>query len=246
MKKPGSNLILVIILVCISAIVYISQILIFKRKEDTFFYFLQDVAFLPVQAFIVTFILNRIITSREKKERLRKMNMAINAFFGEAGTDMILLMNDFILDLSKLNVDFDISGRWNDKKFKATMQKIHTSEFAMDSRSGNLDQLKTLLISKRPFLLSMLENSNLLEHDTFSDMLWAVFHLTDELVARKSLDNLPSPDLDHLSLDIFRTYSTILLEWMSYLAHLKTDYPYLYSMAVRINPFKEDRSVIFK
>ena len=51
----------------------------------------------------------------------------------------------------------------------------------MKSASGNLDELKLFLISKRNFLLMLLENPNLLEHDAFTDLLRAVFHLTEEL-----------------------------------------------------------------
>ena len=86
-------------------------------------------------------------------------------------------------------------------------------------------------------LSDLLENPNLLEHDTFTDTLWAVFHLTDELAHREDLKSLPETDVRHLSGDIDRAYKCIVAEWLEYMKHLKRDYPYLFSLAVRTNPF---------
>jgi len=86
----------------------------------------------------------------------------------------------------------------------------------------------------------LLENPNLLEHDRFTDLLWAVFHLVEELEMRpESLEGLPTTDYAHLSSDVRRAYSRLAGEWLAYAGHLKEDYPFLFSLAVRIKPFKE-------
>ncbi|HUU31115.1 MAG TPA: hypothetical protein VMY69_03350, partial [Phycisphaerae bacterium] len=108
---------------------------------------------------------------------------------------------------------------------------------AMEAPRGNLVALRDFLVSKRPFLLALLENPNLLEHEGFTDMLWAVFHLTEELARRRDLAAGPDSDREHLAGDIRRAYGRVLAEWLLYLAHLKRDYPYLFSLAVRTNPF---------
>ena len=99
------------------------------------------------------------------------------------------------------------------------------------------------MISKRQFLLALLGNPNLLEHEKFTELLWAVFHLTDELSHRKSMEHLPPSDYEHLSGDIRRAYSLLVREWLSHLEHLKASYPYLFSLAVRTNPFDPNASV---
>ncbi len=43
----------------------------------------------------------------------------------------------------------------------------------------------------------------------------------------------------HLSGDIRRAYSILITEWLAYMKHLKSDYPYLFSLAVRTNPFDQ-------
>lgn len=243
--KMNSNGILIFIFVMVSLVFYSLQLVIFQTPRDTLFYFIQDLAFMPFQVILVTLVLNRWISARERRDRLKKMNMAISAFFGEAGTEFLLFFNRFVMRSDALGDQLAINGKWNSKDFAKATQMIRELDFITDSRKDNLEELKALMLEKRPFLLSMLDNSNLLEHDTFTEMLWAVFHIMDELVSREKLTGLPEPDMDHLSLDIKRAYKTLLIEWIHYIAHLKTDYPYLFSMAVRKNPFDEKRSVVF-
>ena len=71
----------------------------------------------------------------------------------------------------------------------------------------------------------------------FTDLLWAVTHLTEELSHRKDLKTLPNADYEHLSGDIKRAYIMLITEWLAYMKHLKESYPYLFSLAVRTNPF---------
>src|SRR5262249_55930524 len=103
--------------------------------------------------------------------------------------------------------------------------------------------LRDFLVGKREFLLTLMENPNLLEHEEFTDLLWAVFHLLEELQARKELAALPHTDLDHLTGDIRRVYCHLVIAWITYLHHLKTDYPYLFSLAVRTNPLNPSARV---
>jgi hypothetical protein len=81
-----------------------------------------------------------------------------------------------------------------------------------------------------------MENPNLLEHERFTELLLAVFHITDELVAREDFDRLPATDLAHLGGDAQRAYSRLIVEWVLYLEYLQKAYPYLFSLAIRENP----------
>jgi hypothetical protein len=68
--------------------------------------------------------------------------------------------------------------------------------------------------------------------------------LTEELEHRPDLRALPERDLAHLSIDIQRAYGKLIIEWIIYMKHLKSAYPYLFSLAVRRNPFDANASVI--
>jgi hypothetical protein len=103
--------------------------------------------------------------------------------------------------------------------------------------------LKTMLVAEKPFLLGLLSNQSLLEHEQFTELLWAVTHLAEELEARTGFDELPAPDRIHLTGDVKRAYELLTLQWLSYLQHLQTQYPYLFSLAARVNPLDPDAHV---
>ena len=107
----------------------------------------------------------------------------------------------------------------------------------MDAQAGDLNNLRDFLEAKRNFLLRLLENPNLLEHDSFSNLLLAVFHLTEELAQRRDLSHLTQGDQEHLAVDLKRAYSRLIREWLAYMRHLNQRYPYLFSLALRTNPF---------
>ncbi len=99
-------------------------------------------------------------------------------------------------------------------------------------------------MQKRQFLLSLLEKTILLEHEHFTDLLWAVFHLTEELLARDTFCDLPRADHNHLSGDVKRAYHNLIVQWVLYMEHLHNAYPYLFSLAVRTNPFCLNRGAV--
>jgi hypothetical protein len=106
--------------------------------------------------------------------------------------------------------------------------------------------MRVFLLEKRDFLLRLLENPNLLEHESFTDLLWAVFHLTEELAHRPKCRELHPRDREHLGKDIQRAYVLLIREWLGYMRHLKNNYPYLFSLAVRVNPFDPNASAEIK
>jgi hypothetical protein len=88
-----------------------------------------------------------------------------------------------------------------------------------------------------------MENPNLLEHESFSNLLLAVFHLTEELDKRVDLRKLPASDYAHLRGDIKRAYIILIAQWLDYMQHLHGQYPYLFSLAIRTNPFNPEASI---
>jgi hypothetical protein len=131
---------------------------------------------------------------------------------------------------------------WSAKDFSRALKHFKVYSYSVDSKRGDLEKLQTFLIEKRGFLLVLLENPNVLEHESFTDLLWAVFHLTEELANRKDVTQLPDSDYNHLSGDIKRAYVLLISAWLAYMGHLKTDYPYLFSLAIRTNPFDPQAS----
>jgi len=240
MKKISWQIWLGGVLVVISSLLYFAHYLIFHDTHHIFIYMVGDIAFVPIEVLLVTLILHQLLTRREKQVMRKKMNMVIGAFFSEVGMPLMQMLTVFDNDISKRREWLLIKPTWNDHDFHALLKALRSSHYNLDARSGDLENLKEFLESKRVFLLGLLENPSLLEHEQFTDLLWAVFHLVEELVARKKVVHLSQSDYDHLAGDIKRAYSHIIMQWVFYMKHLKIDYPYLFSLAVRTNPFDLD------
>jgi hypothetical protein len=246
MKHSKWYILIVLALFFSSAVFYSIEILIFHDTKDTFFYMLQDISFVPIQVLLVTFVIDGLMKKREKESFLNKLNMVIGVFYNDIGVDFIKSCNNFIQDIVETGKHLTISAKWSDKDFKDAKNSIDLSPGQFNLNHETLAQINALLIQKKDNLLSMLENPNLLEHESFTDLLWAIFHLSDELSHRKSFDNLPQSDIDHLKVDIHRAYMHVIKEWVSYMKHLKRDYPYLFSVAVRTNPFNPEADIVVK
>lgn len=218
--------------------------MVFHDVRETGFLFFQDLMFLPLQILLVTFILDKILQSREKRERLEQINIIISAFFSETGIDTIKLLNPFISQLPEIRTLLNMNPDWDDKEFDRTAKRMKNYPLSTLNASTALELLKSGLPPKKAYLLQMFSNPNLLEHNTFTDMLWALYHLIDELENRDDPNQLPETDVVHLSGDIVRAYSLLVYEWVYYMKHLKKRYPYLWSLAVRKNPFTETSIII--
>jgi hypothetical protein len=229
-------------LIGLSTIIFIGHYLAFHDLHHIFIYLVHDIAFIPIEVLIVTLIIHKVISSREHKAKLNKLNMVIGTFFSEVGTDLISFIAAYDPYRDDLQKRVLLDNKWTDKQFTKTVFFLRLHKYEIEVKHKDLQELKTLLLEKRAFLLDLLGNPNLLEHDAFTDLLWAVFHLTEELQHRKKITKTNQEDLEHLGGDIKRVYSLLVKEWLAYMKHLKYDYPYLFSLAVRTNPFDPNSS----
>jgi hypothetical protein len=238
MKGLKWQFILGLVLVSLSTILYILHFAIFKDSHHIFIYLLGDIAFVPIEVFLVTVIIHRLLNEREKRTLLTKLNMVIGAFFSEVGTRLLTYLSDFDANSGILIDYLSQIGKWTERDFRVINKKFKSHIPKIDFSPENLKSLRDFMVKKRDFLLRLLENPNLLEHESFTNLLWSVFHLTEELESRKGFKEIPREDYDHLIRDTKRAYSSLISEWIMYMNHLKNNYPYLFSMAIRTNPLK--------
>lgn len=217
--------------------------LIFRDSYHLAIYTLHDVAFLPVEVLIVTMILHELLERQARSERLHKLHVVIGAFFSEVGAALLHQLAAFDTADAALRNPFLVRGDWDAKRFAAARAAAAAAPFAVDAARGDLAPLRDLLLQKRDFLLRLLENPTLLEHESFTDALQSVFHLAEELEHRKDLARLSPSDLAHLSGDMRRAYAALAVEWLDQMRNLKTSYPYLFSLAMRRNPLDPSAKV---
>lgn len=237
MKHFGWPIILGIALVALSAIGYGVHYAVFRDAHHIFIFLVGDIAFVFVEVLLVTTVIHRVLEEREKKSRLNKLNMVIGTFFSEVGTDLLKRFANFDPDLNGIRHELGVTDSWSDEQFDEAAKHLRRYGYTSRIEELKLDELRSFLSSKRDFLLRLLENPTLLEHESFTEMLRAVFHLSEELTARGDLGEIPEADSKHLAADIHRVYLRLVHEWLDYMQYLKANYPYLFSFAIRTNPF---------
>ena len=220
------------------------HLLIFRDGYNLGFYWALDLCFVPVQVLVVSLIVENVLGQRERAVKFHKLNMVIGAFFSEVGGEAIRRINGFCGDLGAMRDRFAVDMHWGREQYQEALAFAKGNSCKLDHDEDMLEELKRFLLEKRPFVLGLLQNPSLLEHDSFTDLLWALCHLTEELAARDSLAGLPHADVDHLKGDMRRAFNLLVVEWLAYMEHLKRSYPYIYSLQVRQNPFKQDRNVV--
>jgi hypothetical protein len=248
MKKSNftQRILLGLLLVLLSFFFYAVHFVIFRDAHHIFIYLVGDIAFVFIEVLLVTLIIHHILSEREKQAMLKKLNMVIGAFFSEAGTPLLKYFSKFDTNSKQLSKHLIVDSNWSPEHFTQLQVVLKKHEHKIDSKAGDLKELQSFIVDKRAFLLRLLENPNLLEHEQFTELLWAVFHLAEELSFRNSVIDLPESDCKHLNGDIKRAHTLLVREWLSHMEHLKNDYPYLFSLAVRTNPFDPDASVEVK
>lgn len=225
-----------VLLAIVSTVIYCADYAILGNAHDIASSFLGNLAFLPVYVIFITLMVEQTMRERERQTLMRKLNMVIGVFFSEVGNRLLKELSASVVMGDDLRGELRITGQWKEPEFRRALAYLQNHNPHINCEGADKQQLKAFLVSKRSFLVGLLENQNLLEHEQFTDLLWAVFHLVEELDARETLTDMPATDLDHLNGDIKRAFGYLSREWVYYMKHLKDDYPYLFSLAVRLNP----------
>lgn len=224
-------------LVALSAILYGAHYLWFHDFHHILIYLVGDIAFVPIEVLLVTLIIHQLLHRRERRAFMQKLNMVIGVFFSEAGFGLLERLHAGAPEAAASSNLFEGMTTWSDEDFDRQARVCRNQTARLNASTMDLSTLCAYLTARRSCLLRMLENPNLLEHEDFTDLLWAVFHLLEELAARPDFAGLPDSDLRHLSGDMNRVYGLLLAQWIAYMKHLKNDYPYLFSLAIRQSPF---------
>ena len=240
-----------IIMIIAIIVIYGSNILILKDPEHVISYIWTHLGFIPVDILIVAFVLDEIISKKEKEAMMEKLDMIMSTFFSELG-------NDLINQLSSVNTHKADTGylksikNWTDKDYENKLKEIKNinipfkADVAPQEREEYLTNIRDLLINKREFIVGLLNNPNLLEKEEFSGLLTAILHLDEELEHRPDLSKVSDIDFNHLNGDMERIYNKLIHEWIYYLKYLNKHYPYMIALIIRTNPFDESADVYVK
>jgi hypothetical protein len=236
-KHISWQFVLGVVLIALSAAVYALHYIFFRDVHHIFIYLVGDIAFVFIEVLLVTLVIHELLAQRERRAKLEKMNMVIGTFYSEVGTMLLNYFAKSDTNVEQIRSDLAAAKTLSSGAFATLSRQLKLHAPIIKSDAEELSELKNFLSGKRDFLVRLLENPILLEHTSFTNLLWAIFHLGDELAHRRSLKKIAEKDHEHLNGDIKRAYLLLLSEWTNYMTHLKNNYPYLFSLAIRTNPF---------
>lgn len=185
-----------------------------------------------------------MLSRRERKTRIEKLNMVISLFFSEIGNRLLTYFVGLDPQALSLREELVVTNDWSAADFLKVSQLLKNHKYNIDIEKVPQEELKTFFDGKVDLLLRLLENPALLERESFTETIRAVFHFRDELLLRHDISRLPESDKKHLAGDMKRAYRLLAYQWLDYMRHLRDNYPYLFSLAMRTNPFDLNASPI--
>ena len=196
---------IVISLLLVSALIYACQILIFREPRTTFFYLLQDFAFLPATVAIATVVVGQVLSERERRERMEKTRDLRGILIRNSREELSL---------------------------EEAQRKLREARILLRVDEDAFYCVKRLILEHRTALLVISSNPLLLENESFTELLWGIFHLTDEFRLRGDFPDLPPAVQKHLNQDMEKVLRLLLLNWVGNVRYLKKQYPDFYKNAV--------------
>ncbi|MDU9376659.1 hypothetical protein McpSp1_12830 [Methanocorpusculaceae archaeon Sp1] len=239
---------LIIALICISVIVYIVKLLVFgdDGESNTLSYIFNSLGFLPINILIVTIIINRLLSMRAKQQQQEKMKMVIGLFFSEMGVRLLRLITASDSNAEEIRNILAVHKAWTPGDFSQAKQQLASCRFTASPSAADLIEIRGLLEKHHEFLLRLIENPVLLEHNSISKLLQDLFHLGEELASRGNIADLPKTDIAHLAGDVNRVYPQLTFVWLDHMEYLAANYPYLLSLSIRKSPFTPQCDVVVR
>jgi len=229
MEKKGMGRIIAL-LILLSFIIYGLQILIFRDFRTTAFYFLQDMAFMPITIAIVTFAVGGLINENTRKEQLSKTRMLTSSFFTEIGTGLMLVMLEPVQNKPDIN-KLAVRSAGTDAEVQKIQQHIQEADIVYALDEATYMTTKQRILEEQTAILVMASNPMILEHECFTEMLWSIMHLTDEFRLRGDYQDLSAKDIEHLNVDFIRVLRLMMINWVSNAKYIKDTYPEYYAAA---------------
>ena len=232
-------------LVAAWAVLNVAHYACFRDLQHIWLWNFTSLAFLPLSVLVLTLVVDRMLAARERAQRLEKLNMLLGVFFSQAGVHLLRVFAGCDPQLAGLQERFCGVEVWNHSRHDVK-RKLESHAYAVALKPADVAELKTFLADKTECLLRIMENPSLLEHEQFTELLRAVFHLAEELAYRGDVMALPGSDMAHLAGDAKRAYALLVREWVAYMFYLKSAYPYLFSLSARMNPLDPDASPVVR
>ncbi len=225
------------ILLLMSLFFYIVNYLTFHDTTFIEKYILVQLGFLPISVLLVSIVLNSLISRRQKQERIEKLNIVIASFFAEIGKDLLRYLSKYDMEIEEFAKDIISIEDFSDEDFDELKERIGERNYNINIERMNLYELRKFLLDNKEFAVNLLDNPTLMEHERFTELLWNLLHVTEELRRVLNFEKLPQEDRLDIKSDIENLYRLLSYEWVYYVQYLKNTYPHIFIYEAKTNPF---------
>lgn len=233
-----STMLTIITMTIMAMAIYITHYLIFGQLRSTVSSLILSLAYVPIGVMFNMLILDRIFKKSNEIRLERRINIIIGSFFHEIGNDLIntIVVGDENVDVLRYLCDASID--WDDKNFKELSEIIKVYECKITIDKIDLKLLKDILGNKEEFILDLIINSNLDDYEGFGEMLMSILHVRDEFDSLFIDGIINERDKLHMTIDICRSYKSLLIFRVDYIKNLKDYYPLMFIRLMDNSPFR--------
>ena len=116
-KKQKQRVLFGFLLVVLSVFFYLLHFAVFRDAHHIFIYLVGDIAFVFIEVLLVTLIIHQLLSEREKRSMLKKLNMVIGAFFSEVGMALLKYFWAFDAEAESFGRHLVIDNDWSPELF---------------------------------------------------------------------------------------------------------------------------------
>ncbi len=228
---------LIISMLCLSAFFYILHYIIFRDLHHIAIFALHVIAFLPIEVILTSLIFERVLDDAHHHEQRGKVNMIESIFFNESGSDMLRYLLRCDPQSQALCQAMHIDESWDRSRFEQAHRFADEYAFTIDPARTDFFALHYHLENRHKYFLKVIENPALMDHEGFTDLILAMYHLWEELDFRTDLYQLSEQDKQALCAIISQIYRLLTHEWLLNVSYTKRHHESRFAGAVRTNPF---------
>ncbi|PWX13203.1 hypothetical protein CYK67_04375, partial [Clostridium perfringens] len=157
-KQKKEFLMIGIGLIGLSLILHYVHYLIFQDLHHTLIFLFADIAFIPMEVFFTTLVIDKLLEKREKEHLRDKLSMLIGVFFSELGTD---ILNTFVYADDNTEIiakEALVTKEWNKNEFKNLEKLVDEYEYDIDIKKVDLIALEKKLNAQKDLVINLITN----------------------------------------------------------------------------------------
>lgn len=237
MKHKLTTRQLIPLMIGISAATYALHYLIFRDFHHIAIFFVHDIAFLPLEALLVTLVFDKLLERSHANENHDKRSLIESVFFSESGCDMLQYLRSCDPDSAALRDRLALNADWKQRDFIAAAAFLKSYPFRLDPERLDFYGLHHHLSTRHSYFLKVIENPALMQHDDFTQLILSIYLLWEELECRDDLCCLPADDRARLCGLAETIYARLTDEWLDNAQSIRVHQPLRLNKIIQTNPF---------